>query len=444
MINKERWAKFIWLKLQRKSKKFLPKQEKEAAIKRLHRELWLDATWNTNYIVFTISACLIATFGLISNSTAVIIGAMLIAPLMLPLRALAFAALEGEFLLFRKALLSIIGATILALFLSSLTGHLVDIPDFGTETLARTQPNLVDLGIAVVAGGISSFAKVRRGVSDALAGTAIAVALMPPLCVVGLCLSQEKLFFARGAFLLYLTNLLGITLACMIVFILAGYTEINHALGWTIALTGLMILPLGASFIELVRQAQLEAEITNKLINETITVGEGVAKTKIEVDWTKTPPIIYVTLQTHKEIFPNQAALVEKFIARKMGQPFEIVFMVSEVKQVTSRDLVDQENNQVLEKVEPKQLEKKEDSPLPQKLKMPTADIVIQDDNYIFLKSETLDTLLTKFRKSKPAEIFLVQGKYSIYQGQGIIRRNTNDDIIFKLYKKPKKINIKS
>ena len=131
MINRERVAKFIWLKLRRKSRSLVPKQEKEVAIKRLHRELWLDATWNTNYIVFTISACMIATFGLISNSTAVIIGAMLIAPLMLPLRALAFAALDGDFSLFRKALLSIVGATIVALMLSSLTGRVINIPEFG-------------------------------------------------------------------------------------------------------------------------------------------------------------------------------------------------------------------------------------------------------------------------------------------------------------------------
>ena len=97
MINQERLRKFIWLKLRRKSKKLLPKHQREVAIKRLHRELWLDATWNTNYIVFTISACLIATFGLVRNSTAVIFVAMFIAPIMFPLRALAFDALDGEF-----------------------------------------------------------------------------------------------------------------------------------------------------------------------------------------------------------------------------------------------------------------------------------------------------------------------------------------------------------
>ena len=338
-ILNNRAIRYFILKGIRFIREFLPKQVEKEYIKQLHRELWVDANWNTNYIVFTISSCLIATFGLISNSTAVIIGAMLVAPLMLPLRALAFGALEGDFSLFRKAFLSIVGATIVALFLSSLAGDLVDIPEFGSEVLARTQPNLVDLGIAVVAGGISSFAKVRQGVSDALAGTAIAVALMPPLCVVGLALSQEQLYFAKGAFLLYLTNLLGITLSCMVVFIIAGYTEPNQALGWTFALTSILLLPLGGSFLQLVRQAQLTSEIVNHL-DETITVGEGVNRTRIEVDWTTKPHIIYINLQTDKEITSNEAVLVKEFIEAKMGRDleFEVVFIVSEIKRITTQD----------------------------------------------------------------------------------------------------------
>lgn len=326
-----RARKFIRLKTARFFKRFLPQEVKEVYSKKLHRELWLDATWNTNFVMFTVSACLIATFGLISNSTAVIIGAMLIAPLMLPLRAMAFAALEGDFPLFRKGLFSIIGATTIAFLLSYTAGYVVDIPEFGSEVLARTQPNLVDLAIAIVAGGISAFAKVRKEVSDAIAGTAIAVALMPPLCVVGLSCSQEQYNFSRGAFLLYLTNLLGIVLACMVVFILAGYTQISHALGWTAILTSILILPLGASFLQLVRQSQLTTEITNKLIDDTITVGEGVYSNQIEVDWTKNPPIVYITLQTDKDINDKQARLVQQFITRKMGQPFQLVFIVDKV-----------------------------------------------------------------------------------------------------------------
>ncbi|MEM9271843.1 MAG: DUF389 domain-containing protein [Cyanobacteria bacterium P01_F01_bin.143] len=313
----------------------MPNQVHEVYIRKLDRELCQDATWNINYIVFTISACLIATFGLISNSTAVIIGAMLVAPLMLPLRALAFGALEGDFKLFRRAFLSIVGATILAFSLSYMAGYAANIPQFGSEVLSRTEPNLVDLGIAIVAGGISSFAKVRKGVSDVLAGTAIAVALMPPLCVVGLAMSQQQSAYAKGAFLLYLTNLLGITLSCMIVFILAGYTSVNHTLGWTLALTGVLVIPLGTSFFRLVRQAQLETGITNAL-NETITVTEGVDNATIEVDWTENPPVVYILLQTGKDVVPNQVDLVEKFIERKLGKYFKLVFFVNKFTEVTS------------------------------------------------------------------------------------------------------------
>ena len=85
MINRKRLSKLIWLKLRRKSRQLVPKKKQVAKIQTLQQELWFDATWNTNYIVFTISACLIATFGLISNSSAVIIGAMLISPLMFPI-----------------------------------------------------------------------------------------------------------------------------------------------------------------------------------------------------------------------------------------------------------------------------------------------------------------------------------------------------------------------
>uniref|UniRef100_A0ACD5GZV3 DUF389 domain-containing protein n=1 Tax=Desertifilum tharense IPPAS B-1220 TaxID=1781255 RepID=A0ACD5GZV3_9CYAN len=161
----------------------------------------------------------------------VIIGAMVIAPLMLPLRAVAFAALEGDFLLFRKGFVSVVVGTAIAVFLSAMVGLLVGIPEFGSEVLSRTQPTLVDLGIAVAAGGVSGFAKLRPEINDAVAGTAIAVALMPPICVVGLTLSQGSWTFGSGAFLLYLTNLLGIVLACMLVFILSGYTKVQSCPG---------------------------------------------------------------------------------------------------------------------------------------------------------------------------------------------------------------------
>lgn len=326
--------------------RLLPKPPSQDEGRQLHQELLTDAGWNANYVVLTVSACLIATFGLISNSTAVIIGAMIIAPLMLPLRALAFGALEGDVNLFRQAIGAIAGATVISVVLSYLLGLLVGIPEFGSEVLSRTQPNLVDLGIAVAAGGVSGFAKIRPRVSDALAGTAIAVALMPPICVVGLALSQQIWSFSFGAFLLYLTNLLGITLACMLVFSMGGYTKISRALGWTLALTAIMLIPLGASFIELVKQARLQAAINKTLVRRTVTVGQPrVELMRTRVNWQANPPIVYLNVRAATEITPKQVRLVQDFIAQEMGQPFELVFLVGQVQQVKAEGTQDTDND---------------------------------------------------------------------------------------------------
>lgn len=326
-----------WIKSARRLIRPIP-QASAKSVLNLHNSLKKDAVLNSNYVVLIISSCLIATFGLISNSTAVIIGAMIIAPLMLPLRGIAFGALEGDFYLFRKGLISVFVGTLIGIVLSGLIGVLIGIPEFDSEVLSRTQPNLVDLGIAVAAGGVSGFAKLRPEVNDALAGTAIAVALMPPICVVGLTLSQGIWILGWGAFLLYLTNLLGIVLACMLVFIAAGYSKATHALGVTLGLTAILLLPLGASFLNLVRQAQLQATLRNNLVNRTITLGQQVQLVRTEVNWTKNPPEAHLTVRTVKSITPNQVRLVEEFIAREMKQPFTLVIQVRKVENVRAED----------------------------------------------------------------------------------------------------------
>ena len=140
-----------WFKSARRLIRPIP-QASTKSILNLHNSLKKDAVPSSNYIVLIISSCLIATFGLISNSAAVIIGAMIIAPLMLPLRGIAFGALEGDVRLFRTGLLSVFVGTFIGVVLSGLIGVLIGIPEFESEVLSRTQPTLVDLGIAMAAG----------------------------------------------------------------------------------------------------------------------------------------------------------------------------------------------------------------------------------------------------------------------------------------------------
>lgn len=326
-------------------RQYLPRPPQEDAGRKLEEELFADASWTTNYGVLIVSSCAIATFGLMNNSAAVIIGAMLIAPLMLPLRAIAFASLEANWRLFRKAAIAIAGGTVLAIALSFLIGWIARIPPLGSEILSRTQPNLVDLGIAVTAGAISGFAKVRKEISDALAGTAIAVALMPPLCVVGLSLSQAIWSYSFGAFLLYLTNLLGIILACKLVYIIAGYSDMSRSLGLTIAFTLILFIPLGTNFVNLVRQTQLQAAINKLLLRRTLTLNQpGVSLRGNQVDWSAKIPIVYLLVDFSpdapkaKQITPKQVSEVQKFISREMGRPLTLIVVVNEVRQITAND----------------------------------------------------------------------------------------------------------
>lgn len=313
------------------------RQVKSSQRQQIQTELLEESISNTSYVILVVGSCGIATVGLLANSAAVIIGAMIIAPLMLPIRGLAFGALEGNVLLFRKGLWSVVVGTLLAIALAWGLGLLVRLPSFGNEVLSRSQPTLLDLGVAVVAGSISGYAKVQPKVSESLAGTAIAVALMPPICVIGLGLSQADWSLSLGATLLYLTNLLGITLSCMLTFLLTGYTpfrQARKALGWTIALTSTLLIPLSIGFAELVRQNRLETNLQAALINRTVTF-QRIELLDIDTNWLTQPPQVRLSVRTQEPVTPKQVQLLEAFVEQAMGQPFRLIFTVSEVEEVT-------------------------------------------------------------------------------------------------------------
>lgn len=302
-------------------------------------DLLEESTLDSSYIVLIVGSCIIATFGLLTNSAAVIIGAMIIAPLMLPIRGLAFGALKGNIVLFRKGFIAVVVGTFMAVLLAWFIGSLVRLPDLGSEVLARSKPTLLDLGIAVTAGGISGFAKVQPKISGTLAGTAIAVALMPPICVVGLGLSQANWWLSLGAALLYLTNLLGITLACMLTFLIAGFIPFysaRRAISWTLALTAILVIPLGVGFAELVRQSQLESSLKRALLNRTITF-QRMELVKTDTNWLKDPPEVRLTVRSSQALTSKQAQLLESFIEKEMGQKFSLIFQVSRFEEVRSQ-----------------------------------------------------------------------------------------------------------
>ena len=310
---------------------------------RLRRDLLDESRLSWHYLVLVVGSCIIATLGLLSNSAAVIIGAMLIAPLMLPIRGAAFGILEADRALIRTSVLALVIGSLLAVVISATLGWVSGVAQLGSEVMARTQPTLLDLGIALTAGALAGVAKVDEKIAGTVAGTAIAVALMPPICVVGLQLAQGNWNLSRGALLLYLTNLFGITLACMVAFVVFGYSMARRArrpLGITLMFTAVLVFPLGASTLSLLRQNQLEASVRTALLDRTLTF-QRLTLVDMNTNWLTTPPEISLTVRAAEPVSPKQVSLLEEFLARELRQPYKLTFLVSQVESITS-DPVDE------------------------------------------------------------------------------------------------------
>jgi uncharacterized hydrophobic protein (TIGR00271 family) len=173
-------------------------------------------------------ASLIAAGGVIGDSTPAVIGAMIVAPLAIPIYGVTFAAVIGSRKGMRGALVFLVCGIALNIALGVLAGLLFQerMPlDVNPQVVGRTAPTLLDLAVAVFTGLAGSFALARKDVSDILAGVAIAISLVPVLAVVGITLGAGRFDLALGAFLLFLANAAAILIAGVVVFGAAGYYQ---------------------------------------------------------------------------------------------------------------------------------------------------------------------------------------------------------------------------
>jgi uncharacterized hydrophobic protein (TIGR00271 family) len=162
-------------------------------------------------------AILVASVGLNVNSTAVIIGAMLISPLMGPIVGIGFGAATLELGLIRRGFRSLFTATLISLVVSTLYFRLTPLTDAGSELLARTQPTTWDVLIALFGGAAGAVGLTRRAKSNVIPGVAIATALMPPLCTAGYGLATAHWAYFGGALYLFSINCVFISLSTFLV-----------------------------------------------------------------------------------------------------------------------------------------------------------------------------------------------------------------------------------
>ena len=235
------------------------------------------------YFVLVVLSSAIATFGLLIDSAATIIGAMLVAPLMSPILGIGLASIKGDTKLLRNALSALLRgallAVILAFLLTLLNVHLpfISLKDLPAEVLARTRPTPIDLFIALAGGLAAAFALVQPDLSAALPGVAIATALMPPLCAVGISLALGEYSAAGGSFTLFLTNAVTIAASSIIVYYVSGFKpprrEQEDALPRTLiismVLTAVLLGSLAYQSYQYVEQAS-RVTLINEAINNAV------------------------------------------------------------------------------------------------------------------------------------------------------------------------------
>lgn len=289
-----------------------------------------------DFFLLVVLSSIIATSGLLTNSPAVIIGAMLVAPLMSPILGLGLASLTGNATFFRNAGVSLVRGAVTSIVIAAiltLVNRLlpfIPLQELPNEILARTRPTPIDLTIALAGGMAAAFALAMPSISAALPGVAIATALMPPLCTVGVGIAMGNWNVAGGAFLLFITNAVTIAFAAMLVFSAVGFTVkkeegrvVPRALIVTAIFTAILLIPLTWISVRFFHDAA-----DNRLIDQVVT--SEVARYDAELaDFVPTyvngTLHLTLTIRTSEPLRYEDVSQMQKDIALRLQKPVSIV-----------------------------------------------------------------------------------------------------------------------
>jgi uncharacterized hydrophobic protein (TIGR00271 family) len=241
----------------------------------VRKSISAGASFTLTYAVMNALATVIACYGLLADSTAVVIGAMVVALLLGPIAGVGLALVDYDLPLLRKSLLAELLGVVIVMGTALIIGLLhADIP-LGREILSRTQPTTGDLSVALASGIAAAVATVRPSVSLALVGVAISTALVPPLATCSMLLARGANELAYGAFLLAFTNMVAIQFSSSVVFWVAGYSRTAGfwSAGSRVLLRNLLSVVLllmlaavlGLSGNRAVRNLLFEAKVRNTL-----------------------------------------------------------------------------------------------------------------------------------------------------------------------------------
>ena len=304
------------------------------------------------FYVMVLVSTLIASFGLVSNSTAVVIGAMLVAPLMTPIFGISMALVRGDSHLLKGALqaelLGVLMAITMGIFVGLLMNNVAPSYEATHEMLSRTRPNLFDLLVAVLSGFAGAYALIDEKISPALPGVAIATAIVPPLANCGLCIGYGAYYGAVGSFLLFFANFLSILLVSSILFFKAGMahdlSRMAYIRRFGLAAVCFIFMAgfLGYSLVQFLQENQLRSTVRSLLSNELANYStSGINKMLIS----SKRGTLYILAQVYasNRFDPDQVQIMEKRLEQKLEKPTKLI-----IREIRSNDISANGSNSIV------------------------------------------------------------------------------------------------
>ncbi len=368
------------------------------------------------FYIMVVLSTMIAGFGLTMNSSAVIIGAMLVAPLMTPIFGIALALIRSDTRLLGRAARAEIVGVVAAILIGFILGKFYPALEPTPEMLARTQPQLFDLLVAVFSGVAGAYALVDEKISPALPGVAIATAIVPPLANTGLCFAVGAYAGGVGSFLLFFSNFLSILLVASVVFGFFGMAGKYHDLSkqiiikrFALPIAGffLIALVLTHTLYQISNDRRINAIIEDVLIEELADLpSASFDKMIYEVDDDEIQILAHA--HTATVIPPTQVSKIQKRLSEELKQTTELIIRSNIAHTVAALDSMDQVKNTDL-----------------------NGDFIQTDPHPRVLKTKKADSAIRNYLTDKPtAELMhvrLIQRKdYSIVLAimGGVIRPN--------------------
>jgi len=331
------WIKGLW----KKTLRFFKRNEQQQQRIQTTIQEWVDI--DILYRLQLLSSVIIATFGLLTDSTPVIIGAMLIAPLLQPIQAISFAIATGKMKLYFKSLKYLVLSIAFSLIGAIILATLVPFGTLTSEILARTTPTILDLWVAFASGMIAFLVLWYKKLSGTIVGAAIAASLLPPLCATGIWLYFLNRDVAVGTFLLFLANLVAIIFAWLLFFFLYGFApqyankknKIKQIV--IISITTILVsIPLRTSMIRISDNLKTRTTISNTLKLTLPTIDPAVQLVEFSADKTKTIQNVALTIKVPESVlFTNEYKdLLSEKIAFALKEPVALSLEIMPISSI--------------------------------------------------------------------------------------------------------------